>query len=164
DVNIAVLGKKGVGKSALIVRYLTRRFIGDYDPEMNGIFKHNTVIDGKQVAIHIMDTVWNDNVIWADGFLLVYSVTDRESFITVQELVGNLRLERGDDRIPILLVGNKCDLIHMRQVTLQECEEWTLDHNSFMCEVSASEDVELVEEAFHSLYRQIKNLNKKREK
>ncbi|KAK6170787.1 hypothetical protein SNE40_019092 [Patella caerulea] len=174
DVNIAVLGMRNVGKSALIVRYLTKRFIGDYDPEMDDIFKHTTTIDGKQVTIHIMDTVWSykhshhqykeDPITWADGFLLVYSVTDRDSFISVQELVESLRLSREDDRIPIVVVGNKNDLIHMRQVSLEESENWTTEHNCNMCEVSASEDVESVEEAFHTLYRQIKIVHKKREK
>ncbi|XP_025098583.1 ras-related and estrogen-regulated growth inhibitor-like [Pomacea canaliculata] len=172
EINIAVLGSKGVGKSAIIVRYLTRRFIGDYDPEMDAIFTHSAVVDGKQVVLHIMDSAWHssarelrhDPVTWADGFLLVFSVTDPDSWSCAQELVTHLRLSRGDERLPIALAANKCDLIHLRRVTGNECAPWAAEHGCGYREVSASEDPDSVEEVFASLCRQVRTVHRKREK
>lgn len=39
EVNIVLLGKQNVGKSALVVKYLTKRFIREYDPFL-GLFTH----------------------------------------------------------------------------------------------------------------------------
>ncbi|XP_052086760.1 ras-like protein family member 11A-like isoform X4 [Mytilus californianus] len=58
DVNILILGIQGVGKSALTVRYLTKRFIGDYETEHESLCSHVIMIDGKALSVHILDTAW----------------------------------------------------------------------------------------------------------
>ncbi|PVD28148.1 hypothetical protein C0Q70_10733 [Pomacea canaliculata] len=103
---------------------------------LDAIFTHSAVVDGKQVVLHIMDSAWHssarelrhDPVTWADGFLLVFSVTDPDSWSCAQELVTHLRLSRGDERLPIALAANKCDLIHLRRVTGNECAPWAAEH------------------------------------
>ena len=42
--------------SALIVRYMTRRFIVDYSPEISKIYQHQTVMDQEEVSMEIWDT------------------------------------------------------------------------------------------------------------
>lgn len=52
-----------------------------------------------------------------EGFIICYSITDRRSFeeaITYKNLIDRVR-NRED--IPIVIVGNKCDLEHMRKVS-----------------------------------------------
>ncbi|XP_039257053.2 uncharacterized protein LOC120333760 [Styela clava] len=56
DVNVLVIGSEGVGKSALVVRYLTKRFIGDYAPNIETVYDHTIVIDGKEIYIHVWDS------------------------------------------------------------------------------------------------------------
>lgn len=53
----------------------------------------------------------NEIAQWADGLFLVYSITDRESFNYVRRAKQNLQPE-----IPLALVGNKADMVHLRQV------------------------------------------------
>lgn len=53
----------------------------------------------------------------ADAFLLLYSVTDRASFLRASELRISLRRFRPAQRTPIILVGNKCDLVRRREVS-----------------------------------------------
>ncbi|XP_076467267.1 ras-related and estrogen-regulated growth inhibitor-like [Babylonia areolata] len=163
EVNIAVLGARGVGKSAIIVRYLTRRFIGDYDPQMDAIFTHNTQVDNKHLLLHILDTAWQctgrepcaDPITWADGFLLVFSLTDPASWACAQELVTRLRRARDDERLPVALAGNKSDLVHLRRVDSQSCAAWAAQHSCAYREVSAGEDPESVQEVFRCLCRQV---------
>jgi GTPase SAR1 family protein len=102
-IRIAVVGQAGVGKSALVVRYLTRRFIWEYDPTLECVYKHQTCIDGKPVNLEILDTGaayeeqdryscdLDGRLGWADGVLVVYSVTDRSSFDVAASLVGRLQ-------------------------------------------------------------------------
>lgn len=54
----------------------------------------------------------------ADAFLLLYSVTDRASFLRASELRITLRRFRPAHRTPIILVGNKCDLVRRREVSV----------------------------------------------
>jgi GTPase SAR1 family protein len=39
EVNVVLLGKQNVGKSALVVKYLTKRFICEYDPFLGLLIK-----------------------------------------------------------------------------------------------------------------------------
>ena len=61
------------------------------------------------------DTPAGESLHWADGFLLVYSITDRRSFNYVRRVK---QLLPGDT--PLALVGNKGDMVHLRQVSTEE--------------------------------------------
>ncbi|KAK0057758.1 ras-like protein family member 11A [Biomphalaria pfeifferi] len=172
DINIAVLGGKGVGKSAIIVRYLTGRFIGDYDPEMEAIFSTNIPIDGKHYTINIKDTtsyfsghdLKEDPIFWADAFMLVFSLIDLASYQTVQELVETLRMARDDEGVPILAAANKSDLVHLWTMSSVECEAWCSGQQCLFAEISASEDPESIYKAFELLCKRVRAVHKKREK
>lgn len=53
-----------------------------------------------------------------DAFIIVYAITDRSSFLRASDLRIKLRCEREADRTPIILVGNKCDLVRCREVSI----------------------------------------------
>ena len=53
------------------------------------------------------------------GALLVYDITRKDTFYNVNKWLRELR-EHADMNISIILVGNKSDLYHMRQVTYEE--------------------------------------------
>lgn len=53
-----------------------------------------------------------------DAYLLLYSVTDRASFLRASELRITLRRFRPAQHTPIILVGNKCDLVRRREVSV----------------------------------------------
>lgn len=53
-----------------------------------------------------------------DAYLLVYSITDRSSFLQASELRIALRQRRPAHHTPIILVGNKCDLVRRREVSV----------------------------------------------
>ncbi|XP_037827657.1 ras-related and estrogen-regulated growth inhibitor-like, partial [Lucilia sericata] len=89
ELKIAVVGAPSVGKSALIVRFLTKRYIGEYDHQTENRYKHEALVDGEPVLFEILDTCpkaddefpnASELIQWADGLLLVYSITDRGSF------------------------------------------------------------------------------------
>lgn len=53
-----------------------------------------------------------------DAYLLLYSITDRASFLRASELRITLRRSRPAQHTPIILVGNKCDLVRRREVSV----------------------------------------------
>lgn len=68
--------------------------------------------------------------------VVVYDVTNRQSFLNTQKWVDDVRAERGDDVI-IVLVGNKTDLPEKRQVTAEEGEKKGKEHKTLFIETSA---------------------------
>lgn len=163
ETKVAVVGAEGVGKSALSVRFLTRRFIGEYDQSSDTKYKHTAMVDGESVGFEILDTrsVNQDNgardevIRWGDGFMLVYSVTSRTSFDILLEIRRKIEDVKKVAHVPVIVVGNKADMAHVRQVTQDQGRLLAIDFGCPFMEVSASEDVNKVLESFHVLCREI---------
>ena len=52
---------------------------------------------------------------WADAFLVVYSITDKNSFNNAIQLVEAIYEGKGTDELHVALVGNNTDLEHFRK-------------------------------------------------
>ncbi|XP_077565421.1 ras-related and estrogen-regulated growth inhibitor [Stigmatopora nigra] len=162
EVKLAVLGRAGVGKSALVVRFLTRRFIWEYDPTLESTYRHQANIDDEVVTMEILDTAGQEDsqqkeghIRWGDAFMVVYDITDRGSFEDVAPLRTLLEEVKKPKNVPLVLVANKCDLEHARQVTTEEGERLAADMACAFYERSACADQGgAVAEAFHELCRE----------
>ncbi|KAK6985999.1 ras-related and estrogen-regulated growth inhibitor-like isoform X1, partial [Biomphalaria glabrata] len=171
---VVVLGQNGVGKTALTVRFLTRRYIGDYDPLLERVYTCQRTLDGISVEFEVWDTAGqNENnklkeqIRWADAIILVYDVTDRCSFNECSRLKfltnalskrarkkSNIELRADSaDQLPVFLVGNKIDKEPDRMVSEEEgetrCKQ--LGCVAFR-EVSVSEMVHEVAQVFEEIY------------
>ncbi|XP_046666964.1 ras-related and estrogen-regulated growth inhibitor [Homalodisca vitripennis] len=163
EVKVAVVGAPGVGKSALTVRFLTRRYIGEYDHQADTRYKHEVLVDGEPVLFEILDTCpkndeelpQSESLSWADGCLLVYAITDRRSFNYVR------RARQALSDLPLVLVGNKADMVHLRQVSTEEGEILAKDFECWFSEVAAAEQVSQVGEVFHELCREVLSVRRK---
>lgn len=56
NLNVAILGANGAGKSALVVKYLTRRFISEYAPYLEDTYQKTEHVDNNEILLNIMDT------------------------------------------------------------------------------------------------------------
>ncbi|XP_044058235.1 ras-like protein family member 12 isoform X1 [Siniperca chuatsi] len=56
DCNLVLLGVMGSGKSALTVKFLTKRFISEYDPHLEDIYSSEEIVDQQPVTVRVMDT------------------------------------------------------------------------------------------------------------
>ncbi|XP_036391655.1 ras-related and estrogen-regulated growth inhibitor-like protein [Megalops cyprinoides] len=167
EANIVMLGTDSVGKSALTVRFLTRRFIGEYG-DIESIYTHNVLVDGREITLSIWDSSHSEccetslqerRLQWADGFVLVYSICDRSSFNTVAKMVQHIKAAKGlqgAEKVPIVIVGNKRDLQHRRTVTSEEGRLLALTTDCQFYEVSAAENYHGVLVAFHGLVGRIR--------
>ncbi|KEP48045.1 Ras small GTPase family Ras protein [Rhizoctonia solani 123E] len=93
----------------------------------------------------------------ANGVFLVYSVTNRPSFLACQNWLKDLYNNIGGPRlqnVPIMLIGNQIDLGHLRKVTTSEGEAFALNNGLLFAEVSAKEGTG-VEYAFQNLVDEV---------
>ena len=131
-----VMGSGGVGKTALIVQYVSGHFVEKYDPTIEDYYRKEADINGTPALLEIIDTAGTEQftamrdryIENGEGFMLVYSITSRQTFIDLQPLKDEIARVKGGFSSPIMLVGNKCDMEEERSVTTQEgeklAEEW----------------------------------------
>ena len=94
-----------------------------------------------------------------EGFLLVYSITDRQSFEEIMTFQQQILRVKDKDYFPIILVGNKCDLEGERAVSKEEGQALARQFNCKFIETSAKSRVN-VDNAFYDLVREIGRYNR----
>lgn len=83
------------------------------------------------------------------GAVIVYDITKKESFLNVHQWYKELQ-ERGEEGVQCVLVGNKLDLIHLRQVDEREGKSFASKHGIQFFETSAK-DFTNVDEVFRAI-------------
>ena len=100
------------------------------------------------------------------GFVLVYNITDRQSFEKLSFWLEQIKLN-ASEKVKIVLVGNNCDLANERKVSIEEGEEFAKKNNMKFFEASPKEGTN-VNELFYYLaneiYQEGKPFDKKEEK
>lgn len=160
--NLVVMGSGGVGKSALTVQFVQGVFVERYDPTIEDSYRKQVEVDGEQCMLEILDTAGTEQFTAmkdlymrnGQGFVLVYSITTASSLHELQQLRNNILRIKDDDDVPIILVGNKCDLEREREVTQSQGASLARAFNCHFLEASAKEKIN-VNEIFYTLVRLI---------
>ena len=174
DIKIITLGNSAVGKSSFILKYTDNVFSLDYLTTLGVDYKHKKIKlkNGKDVRLRIFDTAGQERfksvsasfVKKADGVILIYDIGEKDSFEAVENWIKSIR-EIGKDKLPIILVGNKCDLSDdKRQVSLKEGQDKANEFNIPFYETSCKEGIN-IKEVFEKLIDDIiekgnKNINR----
>jgi len=128
---IVLIGDSGVGKSNLLSRFTRNEFCLESKSTIGVEFATRSVqIDGKTVKAQIWDTAGQERYRaitsayyrGAVGALLVYDITNIESFNSSKKWLSELR-DHADSNIVVLLAANKSDLDHLRVVSSQQANE-----------------------------------------
>jgi len=94
-----------------------------------------------------------------DGFICVYSITQQNSFDEAVQLHSHILRVKDEDRVPFVLVGNKCDLEEEREVTYEKGQTFANELKCPFLEASAKTRKNVVE-TFEAIVREInKNRN-----
>ncbi|KAF2083960.1 putative ras small monomeric GTPase [Saccharata proteae CBS 121410] len=123
EYHIVVLGSGGVGKSCLTAQFVQNVWIESYDPTIEDSYRKAIDVDGRSVVLEILDTAGTEQfseelyMKTGQGFLLVFSITSMTSLQELAELRDQIIRIKDDERVPIVLVGNKSDLEEDRAVT-----------------------------------------------
>ena len=125
---IVLIGDTSVGKTNILSKYLTDEF----DPESKATVgvefgTKNFKIENNIVKVQIWDTagqeryrsITNAYYKGAKGALLVYDITNKKSFDNLDKWISDLKIN-GDEKISIVLLGNKSDLENQRVISTEE--------------------------------------------
>jgi len=162
---VVLIGDSGVGKSNLLSRFTRNEFNLESKSTIGVEFATKSIhTEGKTIKAQIWDTAGQERYRaitsayyrGAVGALLVYDMSKRVSYDNVSRWLKELR-DHADQNIVIMLVGNKKDLRHMRQVQTDEAKEFCKQHKLFFIETSALADSN-VNTAFETILREIYRL------
>eukprot|EP00026_Physarum_polycephalum_P017730 Phypoly_transcript_19055.p1 GENE.Phypoly_transcript_19055~~Phypoly_transcript_19055.p1 ORF type:complete len:193 (+),score=22.42 Phypoly_transcript_19055:83-661(+) len=170
---LVVLGSGGVGKSAISIQFVRNQFVREYNPTIEESYRKQVTIDGITCMLDILDTAGQEEfgalrhqyMRQGQGFLLVYSITDKSSFEEVQSFYNEVfRVKEDENRktnkIPIIIVGNKADMETARAVRSDEGQDIARRLGCQFIETSAKTR-QGVEEAYFSVVRKIREISPK---
>ncbi|XP_003740134.1 ras-related protein Rab-21 [Galendromus occidentalis] len=132
EYKVVLLGEGRVGKTSLILRYVHDKFNDRLDRTVNASYLTKTVALGmKRVDLAIWDTAGQEMfhalgpLYYRDsqGAILVYDITDEDSFRKVKNWVKELKKMLGNE-VVLVVIGNKSDLESERSVPLHEAESY----------------------------------------
>ena len=163
EYRLVIVGGGGVGKSALTIQLIQNHFIDEYDPTIEDSYRKQVTIDDETCLLDILDTAGQEEysamrdsyMRTGQGFLCTYAINSRSSFDEVLAFREQILRVKDADKVPMVLVGNKCDLEAERQVTTVEGKDLAKSFGCPIFETSAKARIN-VEEAFYQLVREIR--------
>ena len=165
EYHLVIVGGGGVGKSALTIQLVQSHFVDEYDPTIEDSYRKQVCIDDEVCLLDILDTAGQEEysamrdqyIRTGQGFLCAYAINSRSSFDEIISLRDNISRAKDEDKVPMVLVGNKCDLESERQVTTYEGQELAKSFGCPFYETSALNRVN-VELSFYDVVREIRRI------
>jgi len=162
---LLLIGDSGVGKSCLLLRFADHTYTESYISTIGVDFKIRTITtrDEKTIKLQIWDTAGQERFRTitssyyrgAHGIIVVYDVTDQESFNNVKQWLNEIE-RYACEKVNKLLVGNKCDLVSKKAVSYEVAKAFADKLDIPFLETSAKAATN-VEKAFLTMADEIKN-------
>jgi len=146
NLKILIIGESGVGKSSLLLRFTDDQFDPDQEATIGVDFKVKVIDNhGNRVKLAIWDTAGQERFRTltpsyyrgAQGAILVYDISSRESFQKVEDWLNELETYSTNHDLIKMLVGNKCDKEADRVVTKEEGLKCARKYQMMFIEASA---------------------------
>ena len=159
---ILTLGESGVGKTAILKRYVENKFEKHHLATIGIDYQSKTIkINKKEIKLKIWDTAGQEryrNIAahvykGADGIILVYDITDEVSFSKISDWMEQINNNLSKNDIGIILIGNKTDL-EERMIETQKGQEKAEEYKIEFYETSALTG-DGINEAFEGLAKKI---------
>jgi len=161
-IKITLLGEANVGKTSLVYRFIENKFRESYKSTLgvNLLKKDMDISDYGGVSAQIWDLGGQESfkslrklyLEGANGALVIFDLTKKETFEKLNEWVQSFREARGDE--PMVLIGNKSDLKNQIEISENEAKEYA-SINSMDLIITSAKTGENVENAFINLSKRI---------
>ena len=165
---VLLLGNSDVGKSSLLLRFVDSLWNDAFVPTIGVDFKVKTLeINNKKVKMQIWDTAGQERFRTvvstyfrgAHGILLLYDVTNKDSFKNLENWLIEIE-KNSSDKVLKILVGNKCDLSDDREIQTEEGQAFAVRNGMEFMETSAKMNTN-VSKAFETLGKLMIDFNSK---
>ena len=116
---ILTIGESGVGKTCILRRFVENKFLKTHLATIGIDFRTKAIkVYGKDIKLKIWDTAGQEryhnitNQIFkgSDGIILVFDVTEDNSFSKIQDWIEQVKSNVSQKEISLILIGNKCDI------------------------------------------------------
>lgn len=170
SIKFVIVGNSGVGKSNMLSRFVNNDFSSDTRATVGVELSTKTYkINNKVVKIHLWDTAGQERYKsitgayykGAKGAVIVYDITNKESFDNVDKWLKEIR-ELAGKNVNVIVCGNKSDLENQRTVSKQDLSQKGEMNNLITIETSALNSSN-VEKAFRLLLTEVYNSSIKQE-
>lgn len=153
--NVVVMGAGGVGKTSLVTRFVNNEFSEDYTPTAEDLYEKPIHLrKGVSAMLQVLDTAGSYRfpamkrltLQYGEAFILVYSVNDPDSLDEALKLQEEIYEAKGTDDVPMVLVGNKCDLTSgtdKRLVSHAIASTLSRGKNCILAETSAKDNLNI---------------------
>lgn len=143
-LKLGFFGEKMTGKTSIIKRYFSDRFIGRYSPSQSPVLMEKQLNVGKiAISLKIWDTYGfscfstkiSQYIDGLDGIFLVYDITNAESFHNLKKWIKEIKKDSSE--FTLMLIGNKSDLLDKRAISFKEGKEFAEAQSMHFFETSA---------------------------
>jgi small GTP-binding protein len=150
-MRISLLGDSGVGKTCIINKYLYDKFSETHNSSI-GLEKNEKKLkmnDGNELKVIIWDTAGQERfksmstntVKGAQGIVLVFDIAKKSTFDNLPKWIKEIKEIK--DNIPIVIFGNKCDLVEEIDVDNDEAMNFAKDNDMEYFETSAKKNINI---------------------
>jgi len=155
-VKLTVMGSGSVGKSAVTTQFCSGIFVEQYDPTIEDSYRKLVEVGGQQHMLEILDTAGTEHftamrdlyIKNGQGFILIYSIISEGSFLELNEIrnqIVEIKDALGQKTVPIILLGNKSDLVSQRIISTDQGKERAEKWGCPFLETSAKLNINITE-------------------
>ena len=151
SIKLLVLGDSSVGKSNFIGRFINNQFSPTHISSAGLDLKtKDIIIKNKSIRVQLWDTAGQEKYrsitknlfLRVQGIIAIFDLSHEDSFESIKNWINTVRDECGKS-MPILLVGNKCDLIDQRIISEDEANEYAKNEKIEYVETSTKNDINI---------------------
>jgi len=167
EIKLVLVGVGGVGKSAATITYVSNIWVSEYDPTIEDTHRKQVNIDDQPSMLDILDTAGQEEYEsmqdqWfrtGECFLCMYTITSKKSLHEIERLRNKILRIKDKPAVPLVLCGNKSDLVDEREVSEQEGRDLATKWAVPFFETSAKNHIN-IDEAFEALVREVRRYRK----